>query len=108
MTALMRLAGWLIRKGDGGASTVCAVGIEREARLIAIERLESFAQIRQSDALANLVGKPVAGVGHEHGERVAAAQCFEPNPTARRLRLRSEEHTSELQSRSDLVCRLLL
>src|SRR2546421_8075923 len=26
----------------------------------------------------------------------------------RRLRLRSEEHTSELQSRSDLVCRLLL
>src|SRR3989440_3820589 len=25
-----------------------------------------------------------------------------------RLRLRSEEHTSELQSRSDLVCRLLL
>src|SRR2546428_7374446 len=25
-----------------------------------------------------------------------------------RLRIRSEEHTSELQSRSDLVCRLLL
>src|SRR2546421_9329671 len=25
-----------------------------------------------------------------------------------RVRLRSEEHTSELQSRSDLVCRLLL
>src|SRR5216683_3494355 len=27
---------------------------------------------------------------------------------ARRLTVRSEEHTSELQSRSDLVCRLLL
>src|SRR2546428_6950571 len=27
---------------------------------------------------------------------------------ARRARKRSEEHTSELQSRSDLVCRLLL
>src|SRR2546428_2104245 len=27
---------------------------------------------------------------------------------ARMLNLRSEEHTSELQSRSDLVCRLLL
>src|SRR2546428_8963832 len=26
----------------------------------------------------------------------------------RRVRVRSEEHTSELQSRSDLVCRLLL
>src|SRR5438874_2677959 len=28
--------------------------------------------------------------------------------TARRSRTRSEEHTSELQSRRDLVCRLLL
>src|SRR2546430_8876855 len=27
---------------------------------------------------------------------------------ARRIRLRSEEHTSELQSQSNLVCRLLL
>src|SRR3989440_1631461 len=39
--------------------------------------------------------------------RLAAIACF-----ASRLRLsndtRSEEHTSELQSRSDLVCRLLL
>src|SRR5699024_12455190 len=31
-----------------------------------------------------------------------------PRPAARRLLLRSEEHTSELQSRFDLVCRLLL
>src|SRR3712207_7720879 len=29
-------------------------------------------------------------------------------PTGRRQRLRSEEHTSELQSRQYLVCRLLL
>src|SRR5206468_10594163 len=29
-------------------------------------------------------------------------------PSSRRTRDRSEEHTSELQSRSDLVCRLLL
>src|SRR5206468_12550869 len=29
-------------------------------------------------------------------------------PTVSSCRLRSEEHTSELQSRSDLVCRLLL
>src|SRR5207247_7136340 len=29
-------------------------------------------------------------------------------PTPRRARIRSEEHTSELQSRVDLVCRLLL
>src|SRR5699024_11559241 len=30
------------------------------------------------------------------------------NQVAQNLRLRSEEHTSELQSRFDLVCRLLL
>src|SRR5438067_8239501 len=31
-----------------------------------------------------------------------------PNPRRQRTILRSEEHTSELQSRFDLVCRLLL
>src|SRR5260221_5140313 len=31
-----------------------------------------------------------------------------PRPQQRQLRRRSEEHTSELQSHSDLVCRLLL
>src|SRR5690606_40646496 len=35
---------------------------------------------------------------------LAPRQRYEP----RRLRLRSEEHTSELQSRENLVCRLLL
>src|SRR6478672_13824734 len=36
------------------------------------------------------------------GRRRPSASCDEPH------RARSEEHTSELQSRSDLVCRLLL
>src|SRR2546428_8045281 len=35
------------------------------------------------------------------------AHCW-GRPSALRLAARSEEHTSELQSRSDLVCRLLL
>src|SRR5204862_3360972 len=38
------------------------------------------------------------------GSRCSATTC----PTVRRGRRRSEEHTSELQSRRDLVCRLLL
>src|SRR5438874_2853005 len=42
---------------------------------------------------AGLLGAPLERVGARHG----AAP-----------RLRSEEHTSELQSRRDLVCRLLL
>src|SRR2546428_6117536 len=36
-----------------------------------------------------------------------AARCCHPSPRSERGP-RSEEHTSELQSRSDLVCRLLL
>src|SRR5438034_8123489 len=36
------------------------------------------------------------------GERLAAVPALRPDVT------RSEEHTSELQSHSDLVCRLLL
>ena len=40
------------------------------------------------------------------------AQCIScdtsPNQLAENLGQRSEEHTSELQSRSELVCRLLL
>src|SRR5438132_6807779 len=35
-------------------------------------------------------------------------QTFVIPSVARALRIRSEEHTSELQSHSDLVCRLLL
>src|SRR5260221_7520345 len=36
------------------------------------------------------------------------ARCLVRDPPAALLRVRSEEHTSELQSHSDLVCRLLL
>src|SRR5206468_10433377 len=42
---------------------------------------------------------------------VEAVQCFATKAPGRRIwstAHRSEEHTSELQSRSDLVCRLLL
>src|SRR5260221_14397709 len=37
-----------------------------------------------------------------------AARAFEPGQFYRLQNYRSEEHTSELQSHSDLVCRLLL
>src|SRR2546428_3563723 len=50
-----------------------------------------------------------SGCAHEIvGERL---KFFDEIDTVRKLRLRanrSEEHTSELQSRSDIVCRLLL
>src|SRR5436190_13944719 len=42
------------------------------------------------------------------GVAIAAAQQIDQNIVGQVLHLRSEEHTSELQSHSDLVCRLLL
>src|SRR2546430_6104557 len=49
----------------------------------------------------------VAAVQHcEDGGETQAATC--PVPQGRAGRERSEEHTSELQSQSNLVCRLLL
>src|SRR2546428_1444462 len=56
----------------------------------------------------------VALAAFEPGDEVVVPQpSFEPYATSvvlagARAVLRSEEHTSELQSRSDLVCRLLL
>src|SRR5690606_41120806 len=41
-------------------------------------------------------------------ERIAAGKLEVQLPVARRDEVRSEEHTSELQSRENLVCRLLL
>src|SRR5216683_5680183 len=38
----------------------------------------------------------------------SGARAARPAPRSARAPARSEEHTSELQSRSDLVCRLLL
>src|SRR3712207_6967566 len=43
-----------------------------------------------------------------HRPREERAQGVEAQPTLKQLAPRSEEHTSELQSRQYLVCRLLL
>src|SRR5256885_9820553 len=54
----------------------------------------------------------VAGLGVEGdahlGEKVQHLYAARKNPNAPNLRQRSEEHTSELQSPCNLVCRLLL
>src|SRR5438132_2837507 len=44
---------------------------------------------------------------HDRGWRRKEARVEDPDPH-QRLPQRSEEHTSELQSHSDIVCRLLL
>src|SRR2546427_1449695 len=49
----------------------------------------------------------IAEVARRYGEFRAAA-FWDWHPTRREMIIRSEEHTSELQSQSNLVCRLLL
>src|SRR5206468_10924346 len=58
------------------------------------------------------VGAPARSTGEKAGARIirtggaTATLAFRQAWHAARTILRSEEHTSELQSRSDLVCRL--
>src|SRR5438034_2829319 len=76
--------------------------------------LYSFPTRRSSDLAAVIEaarvapGLPLVAGGKSFGGRMTStAQAEAPLPGVRGL-VRSEEHTSELQSHSDLVCRLLL
>src|SRR5947207_5459628 len=60
--------------------------------------LHSFPTRRSSDLFEHATG-PKAARGQNHDSAIGLDQPIE---------MRSEEHTSELQSHSDLVCRLLL
>src|SRR5215211_9289768 len=51
---------------------------------------------------------PIFAAGGEERPHVRGLLDPGPHPRGIRRRRRSEEHTSELQSHSDLVCRLLL
>src|SRR2546421_8190807 len=64
-----------------------------------------YTTLFRSLAPLRAVGLPVQ-VGNQSVFHLSAVHgCL---PSVARRRSRSEEHTSELQSRSDLVCRLLL
>src|SRR5438034_4369832 len=51
---------------------------------------------------------PILGPDGRSRRAPSTRACRPSSPAATRLSRRSEEHTSELQSHSDLVCRLLL
>src|SRR3989440_9379537 len=57
---------------------------------------------------AGIIEKEIAGVRKEHKFIRADRHASYDDAVEFSLGKRSEEHTSELQSRSDLVCRLLL
>src|SRR3712207_7939306 len=57
------------------------------------------------DEHARALAFPCTG---RHGDELIGPDRLLPQRTEREIRRRSEEHTSELQSRQYLVCRLLL
>src|SRR2546427_25999 len=59
-------------------------------------------------ARAVLVGSAVRDARCEYREAASTNPCRVPDRSGRHAPRRSEEHTSELQSQSNLVCRLLL
>src|SRR2546430_7322747 len=61
-----------------------------------------FRSARVTGQLGKLVGTQVGGF------RLVSDKHLKPHDTAHYWLERSEEHTSELQSQSNLVCRLLL
>src|SRR3712207_6846209 len=81
-----------------------------------------FPTRRSSDLLGNVSSHPSArctvtrlGQASPPPNKPHGAQCVRStrvfkvmSPRIRKVRLRSEEHTSELQSRQYIVCRLLL
>src|SRR5206468_2584340 len=73
-----------------------------------VEALEDEADLPQAEVAAGVVPQvaevPPADQHAPGARRVEARDQVEQRALARR----SEEHTSELQSRSDIVCRLLL
>src|SRR5690606_41644673 len=73
--------------------------------------IESIAAAKTMNAQSIRISQTATGVG-----MMSALRDARTNPTSRAMRAvnagsavaRSEEHTSELQSRENLVCRLLL
>src|SRR2546430_7998857 len=65
---------------------------------------------RGNDALHRTltIGRPAGWLGELPATRSRRSLVRPARPAGRRVPTRSEEHTSELQSQSNLVCRLLL
>src|SRR5215204_4337236 len=88
----VRCIAWIVVLGLIVPATVPATASAQERRVVVVPGLEpgDLAALTDQGAVGLLV--PDAG----------------PKTSGARARARSEEHTSELQSHSDLVCRLLL
>src|SRR2546430_5399650 len=114
----------IITGGDSGIGRAVAVAKAREGALISILYLEEHDDARETARLVEAEGSQAALFAGDVADEMfcweAVERTFEEfnridilvNNAAEQHEvddpLRSEEHTSELQSQSNLVCRLLL
>src|SRR2546425_2458025 len=79
-------------------------------RSTAERRAGKVAETAQDDDRERLQRRQVAHgrIRQENGSQQSSRCCGEPGAEGKRGGMRSEEHTSELQSLAYLVCRLLL
>src|SRR5699024_11310668 len=77
---------------------------------VVTQGVSSFPQSVTIAMLANFVngGAAVATLCKQQGIQLSVINCGTAESCEHLTQIRSEEHTSELQSRFDLVCRLLL
>src|SRR5207247_9735572 len=102
--ALTRLGPTYVKLGQFLATRPDVVGVALARELETLpDKMAPFAQAQAERAVETALGKPLADLFTCFGGPVAAASIAQVHRAAR-----SEEHTSELQSRVDLVCRLLL
>src|SRR5947207_5662533 len=73
-----------------------------------IERLATAFCKHTKDLQLTLASLDAVPIDDTHVATVAHWEMSATAPDGKKLSARSEEHTSELQSHSDLVCRLLL
>src|SRR3712207_8467775 len=71
-------------------------------------RLVEVEDLGAAQVTPRLVTRDLADLPHDTGHALRLGQDHLRCAVQRRIRRRSEEHTSELQSRQYLVCRLLL
>src|SRR5437016_9359815 len=102
----------IIGAGPAG-STAAAVLAEKGRRVLVLER-EKFPRYHIGESLLPFTFYPLQRLGLIEKMRQSAfvkkysVQFVSPNGKASQPFYRSEEHTSELQSLTNLVCRLLL
>src|SRR5690606_40549682 len=85
----------------------------RSSDLLLQDRLDFFPQVDAVAAIEGSLGRKIDDLYLQFDAPIAAASMAQVHPAeimkdGACQKVRSEEHTSELQSRENLVCRLLL